>query len=160
MFKNARNIAGLSREAAAFQLHIGNRTLNNYEHEITIVPPDVALKMQDVYGDPTLTAHYCSDYCPIGQIFAHSVSTDHNLCTAVLGLLKEQNDFAKVRESLVEIAADGEIDLEELPAFENIMEELMDLEKKIEEIKLAAASMISIPTMMQKRKRPLVTAAR
>ena len=150
----------MSREEAADRLFIGSRTLNNYEHSITTVPPDVALKMQEVYLDPTLTAKYCSDYCPIGQIFAHSVPEKHNLCSAVLGLLKEQNDFARVRESLINIAADGIIDRDELPEFEGIMEELIDIEKQIEAIKLAAAAMISIPKMMQKRKRPLATAAR
>lgn len=160
MFRSARNIAGLSREEAAFSIHIGSRTLNNYEHGLTTVPPDVALRMQDIYMDPTLTAKYCADYCPIGQIFAHSVPQEHNLCSAVLGLLKEQNDFSRVRESLIDIASDGIISKDELPEFEEIMEELIDLEKRIEEIKLAAAAMISIPAMMQKRKRPLVTAAR
>jgi hypothetical protein len=38
------------------------------------------------------------------------------------------------------------------------MAELLDLEKRIEELKLQAARIISIPAMMQKRKRPLQAA--
>ena len=158
MFMSARNQAGLSREEAADRLFIGNRTLNNYEHGLTTVPPETALRMQDVYLDPTLTAKYCSDYCPIGQIFAHSVPDHNNLCQAVMGLLKEQNDFAKVRENLIDMASDGIIDQSELPEFEAIMEELLDLEKRIEEIKLAAAAIVSIPNLMQKRKSRLAAA--
>jgi len=55
---------------------------------------------------------------------------------------------------------DGIISPDEIPAFAKVVDELLDLEKKIEELKLQAASMISIPAMMQKRKRPLATAAR
>lgn len=160
MFRSARNMSGLSREVAAAELHLATRTLNNYENGLTIVPPETALAMQEVYGAPTLTARYCSEYCPIGQIFAHSVPDHNNLCQAVLGLLKEQNDVAKVRNNLIEITADGIIDVEEIAVFEDIMEELLDLEKKIEELKMQAASILSIPALMQKRKRPLVTAAR
>ena len=158
MFISARKIVEMSREEAAGRLSIGTRTLNNYEHGYTIVPPDTALRMQEVYGDPTLTARYCAEYCPIGQIFAHSVPDQQNLCSAVLGLLKEHNDVMKLRESLIEISADGVIDQYELPAFQNILDELIDLEKKIEEVKMHAATMISIPEMMQKRKRPLAAA--
>lgn len=160
MFITARNKTGLSREAAAERLDLGNKTLYSYEYSQTIVPPETALRMQDVYRDPTFTARYCSDYCPIGQVYAHAVSKDANLCGAVLGLLKEQNDFAKVRDSLIEIAADGVITPEEMPEFKGIVEELLDMERRLEEIKMVAAAYTSIPAMMLERKRPLVTAAR
>ena len=39
MYKEARLAAGLSREKAAWKLHIGNRTLYDYETEKTMVPP-------------------------------------------------------------------------------------------------------------------------
>lgn len=158
MFKDARKGAGISREEAAARLNIGIRTLNNYEHGFSIVQPDTALHMGEVYEDPTFTARYCAEYCPIGQIFSYSVPEQQNLCSAVLGLLAEYSDVGKMREDLIKISADGIIDTTELPAFQNILEELMDLEKKIEEVKLHAASMISIPAMMQKRKRPLAAA--
>ena len=160
MFMDARNKAGLSREKAAGLLNVGTRTLQNYEFSFSIVPPETALRMQEVYQDPTLTARYCSDYCPIGQVFAHRVPENQHLCSAVLGLLKEQADVEKLREKLIEITADGIIDHHELPELERILEELMDLEKKIAEFKLHVAKMISIPAMMQKRKRSLATAAR
>lgn len=160
MILNARNKAGLSREKAAFRLHLAAKTLNNYENGHSIVPPETALRMQDVYKDPALTARYCSEYCPIGQIFAHQVPEHNNLCQAVLGLLKEQNDVEQIRTKLIEITADGIITQDELSEFELVMDELLDLEMKIENLKLQAASMISIPAMMQKRKKTALAAAK
>jgi len=160
MFKEARNKSGISRDEAAFRLHIGSRTLTNYEHQVTVTPPEIALKMQEIYQSPTLTAHYCSEYCPIGQIFAHQVPEHQHICSAILGLLKEHNDVALIRDKLIEITSDGVIDNEEMLTFESIMDELLDLEKKIEEVKMQAALIMSIPAMMQKRKRPLSLAAR
>lgn len=160
MFREARNQAGISRDEAAFRLHIGTRTLTNYEHQVTVTPPEIALKMQEIYHDPTLTARYCAEFCPIGQIFAHPVPEHNNLCQSVLGLLKEQDDVTQLRSKLMEITSDGVIDAEELAVFEGIMEELLDLEKKIEELKLQAALMISLPELMEKKRKPLATAAR
>lgn len=158
MFRSARNQSGLSREEAAFRLHIGSRTLTNYEHGNTTVPPETAFAMQEVYRDPTITARYCSEYCPIGQVFAHDVPEHNNLCQSVLGLLAEHDDVGKMRDTLIEIASDGVIDEHELADFEKIMDELLALEMKIEELKIQAAKIISIPSMMQKRKRPLKAA--
>lgn len=158
MFKEARNRAGLSKEEAAFRLHIGTRTLHNYERQITVTPPEIALKMQEIYQVPTLTARYCSEYCPIGQVYAHRIPDHDNLCQSVLGLLNEYNDVARMQNTLVSIAADGAIDQQELQVFKDIMSELLDLEMKIEELKLQAASLMSIPAMMQKKKRPLQAA--
>lgn len=160
MFLDARKRAGLSREEAAGRLDVGTRTLQNYELGPSIVPPETALRMQEVYQDPTLTARYCSNYCPIGQIFAHQVPENENLCQAVLGFLKEGNDVARVRDNLIEITADGIIDSDEMLTFEAIMDELLDLEKQIEELKLQAASILSIPAMMQRKKKTALAAAR
>ncbi len=160
MFRQARNRAGMSRDEAAFRLHIGTRTLTNYEHQITVTPPEIALRMQEIYKDPTLTARYCADYCPIGQIFAHRVPDNQHLCSVVLGLLKEQADVENLREKLIEITADGVIDQDEIPELERILEELMDLEKKIADFKLHVAKLVSIPAMMQKRKEATLAVAR
>lgn len=160
MFKTARNKAGLSRQEAAFNLFIATRTLYDYESSNTIVPPETALKMQEIYYDPTLTARYCSDYCPIGQIYAHQVPEQQHLCSAVLGLLKEETDVEQIRGTLIEITSDGVITPDEMPTFEKVMDELLDLENKIEEFKMQAARILSMADLMQRRKKTALAAAR
>jgi transcriptional regulator with XRE-family HTH domain len=154
MYKRARKAAGLSIEEAAERIHIGTRTLTNYEGYHTLTPPDVALSMSGVYEQPEIYARYCSEVCPIGQIHAHLVEKK-DLASAVLGLIKEHNDVAIIRDKLIEIAADGIINPEEEALFKMILAELDHLGQKIQTINLLAASIGSY-----KKKKPLKKAAR
>lgn len=137
MLRNARNQAGISREEASFRLHIGCRTLADYEAGRTVAPPDVVLRMAEVYGQPDLPADYCSNVCPIGQMFAYQFAKN-DIAVAVLGLIKEMADVERLKNNLITIAADGQLDKEEMPEFEEIMREVCHLEKRIGELKLFA----------------------
>ena len=134
MFKTARSTAGLSRECAAHQLYIGTRTLADYESGRTIAPPDVALRMAEVYKEPALPADYCAKVCPIGQVLAHSVERSEFAVT-VLRVLRELSDVEQLRDRLIEIAADGELRQHEVDDFESILKEVVALEKRIGELK-------------------------
>lgn len=158
MFKEARLAAGLSREEASWRLHIGGRTLYDYETGKTLVPPDIALRMAEVYKQPAVAARYCSEICPIGQIYAQAVEIK-DLAEAVLGLLKEYNDIREIRDSLIMIAADGVISEDELLTFKDILNELLDLEQKIEALKLWALSYLPVENMIRERKEKAALAA-
>ena len=151
MYKAARNKAGLSAEAASFRLHIGRRTLINYEGGSSTIPPEVVLKMAEEYEQPSLCAKHCSKNCPIGQKFAQDVE-EKELEVAVLRLLKNHTDVRLIRDRLTEIAEDGIIDSEEMPDFENIMEELLGLERSIMAMKLLAAKVLPLDKMIQREK--------
>lgn len=78
MFREARNAVGLSREEAAQRLYIGTRTLSDYESGRTIAPPDVVLRMAELYQEPELTADYCAKVVQSGR-WLHIVLKDLNL---------------------------------------------------------------------------------
>jgi transcriptional regulator with XRE-family HTH domain len=137
MFRKARNAAGLSREEAAHRLYIGTRTLADYELGRTIAPPDVVMRMAEVYREPALPADYCAKVCPIGQVLAHSLDRSEFAVT-VLRVLKEFADVERLKEKLVSIAADGELQQHELDEFEAILKEMVELEKRIGELKFFA----------------------
>jgi transcriptional regulator with XRE-family HTH domain len=137
MFKDARKGAELSIEAAAFRLHIGSRTLTNYENGHSTVPPDVALKMSEEYGRPDIHARYCSEYCPIGQKHANPVEF-RDLEGSVLGVIKELNDVKALKNDLIDITADGKISRDEAENFRRILKEYRELGQKIETLKLWA----------------------
>ncbi len=109
--------------------------------------------MSEVYNAPDLPADYCSDVCPIGQMFAHRYMK-HDLAVAVLGLLKEMSDVEQLKGNLVSLAADGQIEESEKPEFESIMREVCQLEKQIGELKLfAMKNGISVEEMMPEERR-------
>lgn len=137
MLKAARNAAGLSREEAAHRCFIGARTLADYESGRTIAPPEVVMKMSEVYGEPELTADYCAKICPIGQVLAHSLDRSE-FAISVLRLLKEFDDVKKLLNDLTRIAADGQVNAHEMDEFKEIMREMIELERQIEELKFFA----------------------
>lgn len=137
MFRAARNAAGLSREEAAQKLYIGSRTLADYESGRTIAPPDVVMRMAEVYQEPELTADYCSKVCPIGQVLAHSVERSE-LAVTVLRVLKEFADVEQLKDRLIHIAADGKLCRQEQAEFAAIMREMVELERWICELKYFA----------------------
>ena len=137
MFRVARNAAKLSREEAAHRLYIGTRTLADYEAGRTLAPPDVVMRMAEVYQEPALSADYCSKICPIGQVLAHSVERSE-LATTVLRVLKEFADVEKMKEQLIQIASDGKICPHEEDEFRTIMKEMVELERWIGELKFFA----------------------
>lgn len=134
MFRTARNAAGLSREEAAQRLYVGTRTLSDYETGRTIAPPDVVMRMAEVYQEPELTADYCSKVCPIGQVLAHSLERSEFAVT-VLRVLKEFADVEQLKDRLIHIAADGKLCRQEQAEFAAIMREMVELERWICELK-------------------------
>jgi transcriptional regulator with XRE-family HTH domain len=137
MFRVARNAACLSREEAAQRLYIGSRTLADYESGRTIAPPDVVMRMSEVYQEPTLPADYCAKVCPIGQVLAHSIDRSEFAVT-VLRVLKEFADVERLKDQLIQIAADGRICEKEVADFKEIMKEMIELERWIVELKYFA----------------------
>jgi len=137
MLRAARNAAGLSREEAAHHLYIGTRTLADYESGRTVAPPDVVMRMAEVYRQPELTADYCAKVCPIGQVLAHSLDRSE-FAISVLRLLKEFDDVKKLLNDLTRIAADGQVNAHEMDEFREIMREMIELERQIGELKFFA----------------------
>lgn len=137
MLRKARNATGLSREEAAHRLYVGSRTLASYELGETIAPPDVVMRMSEVYQEPTLPADYCAKVCPIGQVLAHCLQRSEFAIT-VLRLLKEFSDVERLRDDLVHIASDGRVNPHEVEDFKTIIKELIELERQIGELKFFA----------------------
>jgi transcriptional regulator with XRE-family HTH domain len=150
MLKDARKPTGMSIEQAAFRLHIGYRTLVNYENGHSIAPPEVVLGMEEVYENPNLHATYCSEVCPIGQKYAHRLE-NRGIAEAVLRLLRDM-DVAQteVRTKLVEIACDGKIEGHEIDGLKSVLCRLLHLERSIGLVKVEAADVV--PELMAKEK--------
>lgn len=143
MYRNAREVIGLSRDEAAFRLHIGTRTLAYYEAMERIPAPDVVLQMCRVYRQPDLTIRYCKKHCPIGQTYSYEIlnNIDMNLTAVIMKLTIELKEAVRATEILQELVINkkskADFTREEWDRFTVAVLEFFDVEHNIEIMKLA-----------------------
>ena len=129
VFWQAREAMGLSREAASELLEtIPPERIERIETEKFMPHPDEVLLMAEKYKVSTLCNYYCSQQCPIGQQYVPEIKIK-DLSQIVLEMLASLNSMQRQTTRLIDIAADGVIDNDELKDFVNIQKEL-DLDKK------------------------------
>lgn len=126
-----------SREGAAEKLGMSVSAIADTELGLTkCMPVDKAVLMADLYHAPYLLNHYCLNECPIGC--RHSISDElHDIDRVTVKLLRELkiDSLTKVKDKLLDIAADGVISEEEKPDFRDVVDYLDELSKTISELK-------------------------
>lgn len=124
-----------SKDGAAELLGISVSTLSDYELGITkVVPPDMVLKMADLYNAPELENYYCTELCPLGSNIPKV-----NMKTLDRISLSALDAFRKVegaKELLLDITADGIIDESEKSDLEKVLGTLDELEQIAQSLKL------------------------
>lgn len=115
-----------SREGAADVLGIERTRLARIELN-TITPyPDEVRVMADIYSAPELMGYHCAHNCPIGRCMgellpaAQAKSIEQLAVQAAIALRNAEN----IRDSLLDIAADGVIDDQEKKTFERLLAQL------------------------------------
>lgn len=126
-----------SRESAAEQLGMSVSSLADAELGNTkFMPVDKAVLMADRYNAPWLLNHYCLNECPIGC--RHSLSDEvvgiDRVTVKLLKSLKTEK-LGDVKDTLLDIAADGKITEDEKPALQEVLTYLDDLAKTVSELK-------------------------
>lgn len=127
-----------SREGAAELLGISVSTLADYELGNTkVVPVDKVVLMADLYNCPELKYKYCKCECPIGRQMP--LATEAKGIEGIALRMIQQFDskeLGEMKDSLVDIAADGIISDDEKPKVESILRKLNDMAVVINEMKL------------------------
>lgn len=154
MWQHARNTVQISRETAAGELHIGARTLADYESGKTVPPPEVVLGMSRLYERPEMTQLYCRHYCSIGAAYSYDVLNAVNLDPASI-LIKLQTEMAEVQKifpRMLEIIINknqrDDFTPEEWSEFEDQLHELLDVEHCIETFKLTLGKWTDMAVMV------------
>ncbi len=115
-----------TKEYAAEMLGISPSSLSDYELGVTkIVPPDMIIKMADLYNAPELRNYYCREVCPLGCDIPKIELDDLDRIT-----VKALSTFRKIsetRELLLDITDDGKISEEEKPELQKILDTLDEL---------------------------------
>lgn len=138
-----REELGLTREAAGELLEtIPPERIEKIENERSLPHPDEVLVMAEKYKAPELCNYYCSNQCPIGQQYVPEVKVK-DLSRIVLEMLASLNSVRRDQDRLIEIAADGTVDNEELDDFIHIQEELEKISVTVEALQLWSEQMLA-----------------
>ena len=136
-----------SREGAAEMLGVSVSSLADYELGNTkVIPVDKIVLMADLYNAPELKTWYCSSECPIGrtckEILPGGVSSVE---LTTLGLLRQlrQENIETVRDTLIDITADGKITDDEKVDLVEILRYLDGLIKAAGELRLIGSNVLN-----------------
>lgn len=139
------NPALYARDRAAEMIGVSVSTLADYELGITkVVPVDKVVLMADLYNCPELKTGYCKHECPIGKTYPVKTKVG-GLEGITLRLLNafDKEKLKEMRNSLIEISSDGDVDDSEREEFQSILEGLDRIILAASELKLAGSKILS-----------------
>lgn len=143
MYQVRREELGLSREKASEMLgSIPPERIEKIENEKSLPHPDEILAMSEAYKMPSLCNYYCAHECQIGQQYVPEIKIK-DLSQIVLEMIASLNAMNRKQERLIEIAADGVIEGEEIKDFVYIQDELEKISITVETLKLWSEQMIA-----------------
>ena len=136
MYQLAREEAGLTREKASeLMAGISDDRIEKIESEKVLIRPDEVLQMSRCYKKPELCNLYCSRECAIGIEQVPEIK-EKDLPTIALEILSVMRFLGQEKELLIDIAADGRLSEEEIPAFEVIRTHLESLAGTVDALNL------------------------
>lgn len=124
-----------SKEGASELLGVSVSTLSDYELGITkVVPPDMVLKMADLYNAPELVNYYCTEICPLGcEITKASVEDLDRITVRVVSAFRRLDG---TKELLLDITEDGIVTDDEKQDMRRVLESLEELEGIAQSLKI------------------------
>lgn len=99
-----------------------------------------------------LCNYFCSHECEIGQAYVPEVQLK-DVSQITLEMLANLNKMVKIKERLIEITVDGEINSEEVPDFRNILQTLDQMSMAIDSMKLWVQHQVAAGNDRRKRVR-------
>lgn len=126
IYQTARELKGLTQEAAAERLDISVDSLGAYEQDRRRPPDSTVLRMAQLYDFPYLCYQHIASG-ELGGVLPEVTPT--SLEQATMRLVRLIGKFAKSGrlDQLIEINEDGRITAEERPLHDAIMAELRDI---------------------------------
>ena len=101
--------------------------------------------MAELYGAPELKAWYWAEECPIGRGYPMPSAELSSVERTTMQLLKQliEADVRDVKDTLIDITADGVISDDERPELEKILEYLDGLIKAAGELRLIGKKVLN-----------------
>ena len=123
-----------SREGAADIMSIDRGRLYRIESSIINPYPEEIRLMADLYNAPELENYYCREMCPLGTNIPKAEIS--NLDRISIMALESFRKLESTKEMLLDITEDGVIDEWEIPALKKILENLDELERVAQSLKI------------------------
>ena len=123
-----------SREGAADIMSIDRGRLYRIESSIINPYPEEIRLMADLYNAPELENYYCREMCPLGTNIPKAEIS--NLDRISIMALASFRKLESTKEMLLDITEDGVIDEWEIPALKKILENLDELERVAQSLKI------------------------
>lgn len=123
-----------SREGAADIMSIDRGRLYRIESGIVNPYPEEIHMMSDLYNAPELENHFCTNMCPLGRDMLRTEITSLDRIT--VKMLSAFRRLEETKELLLDIAEDGKVDKNEQADMEKVLENLEELEKITQNMKL------------------------
>jgi len=143
IYRVCREQLGLSRDKASELLgYIPPERIERIENEKSLPHPDEVVAMAESYKAPNLCNYYCANQCPIGDKYVPEIKIK-DLSQIILEMVASLNSAHKKQDRLIEIAADGIIEEDEIADFVGIQEELEKISITVETLQLWAERMVS-----------------
>lgn len=136
IYQLRREELNLTREKASELLeYISADRIEKIENEKSLPHPDEVLVMSKAYKAPKMCNHFCSHQCPIGQEYVPEIK-EKDLTQITLEMLASLNFLNQKKDRLIEIAADGIIEDDELEDFAIIQNELEKISTAADSLQL------------------------
>lgn len=134
----ARQTAGLTQERFAEQIDVSVESVRLYEAGKGMPSDDVVTRMIEVAGMPVLGYWHLLNKSRIAADILPELQ-ECSLPQAVIQLICRMRDFGKKHrtDTLLEIAEDGQIDEQERPEFDAIVDELGEIVKAAMQLRYA-----------------------
>lgn len=155
MYRVARESSGLSRARAAEELYICERTLAKIEHGEITPAPEVADRMNEVYGLHHLSMWYCKNECPIGQKYCYEILDNVDLSPMAIfaKYRQESNEAYEALDMLTNLLLNKKdkhnCSEDELNEIRRWGHELLDLEHVIETFKLRLWDFLDVKDLIK-----------
>lgn len=126
IYATCRVAAGFNQEVAAAGLHVSARSLADYEAGRTVPGDDVVCRMIEMYQAPELAYLHLKYNTEVGRRYLPELCLD-DLSKTVLRLQRESRHLKDIEADMIDIASDGIIEKSEIPAWERVRGELLDI---------------------------------
>ncbi len=127
----------LSRAGAAEAANMSEDSIKNTELNLEkCMPVDKAVILADLYNSPNLLNYYCLHECPIGRDrpLSDQLPSIEKVTVNLLKALRLE-DLDEVKDTLLDIAEDGRISVEEIPELEGVVEYLEHISRTVSELR-------------------------